>query len=184
MDSFRERKYLDWFRCLDADNNGLLERVDFEHSAQHIARALGWASDAPALKRLRAAQDDYWTGLLAHSDTALPNAMRAAEFASFCDKVCAQIATEGLIPPFVMELALSYHRALDLDGDGQIDQAEYAAYLASIGSDADPAAAFARLDGASSGTVTFEQMAGLLLGWITADGPDHPGNYLATGRLT
>ena len=90
---------------------------------------------------------------------------------------------DGELPRAAQDHVLTTFEVLDLDGDGEISCEEYAIYLAAIGSDADPVAAFRRLDVEGRGALSLRSIEGLYGEWVSAGEPERRGNYLLTGRL-
>jgi len=180
---FRRDKYADYFQCLDRNGNGRIDRNDFGHYASAMMERLRLPNDSQQLLKLRASTQAMWAALTGSMDEQGTGSVRLDELVGFFVAVHEQMQDGGELPQAAHDHILVTFAVLDLDGDGLIQPTEYAAYLAAIGSDADPAAAFAHLDSDGAGSVSMQTIEERYREWVCAGEPSAHGNYLLTGRL-
>lgn len=183
---FRRAKYADYFARLDRNENGTLEREDFATYVAAIADSLADVQSPPseaALDRLRGATTAFWTMLVSTLDRDGNQAIDLDELVSAFAKAALDAEHNGVVPPWAAEHATATFHVLDVDGDGSVDLAEYAAYLSAIGSSADAAAAFSRLDVGGDGTIELADIEKRYREWLMSGDEASPGNVLLTGRL-
>lgn len=169
--SIQERKFRSLFNHLDADKNGVLSWNDCMQPAERARMELGWASDDSRYRLVTTLMRACWDGVLKANDLNQNGTIQYKEYVSFLNKTAAEMAKTGNLPPWAL-----------LDGDGITPQ-EYAIYLRSIGSDADPKKAFAKLDINKNGKITIDELHKLLRQYLNSNDPDAPGNYLLTGKF-
>ncbi len=180
---FRRDKYADYFQCLDRNGNGRIDRSDLGHYASVVKERLRLTSDSKDLARLRATTQAMWAALTGSMDEQGVGSVRLDELVGFFVSVHDQMQGGGELPRAAHDHVLVTFAVLDLNGDGAITAEEYAVYLSAIGSDADPAAAFAHLDLEGSGRVSMETIEARYREWVCAGDPSAHGNFLLTGRL-
>lgn len=181
-DSFRRAKAIDYFRCLDRNGNGRLERDDLlvvvariqELAPQHLV------ADADALQ---GAWTGLWDHLVALMDTDEDGVISEEEFTRFFHKASATALKAAEVPEWAVAHVHATLAALDLDGDGSVSLEEYTTYLRAIGSDAEPGHAFERCDSNGDGRLDLGELSSLFGEWLTAGKPGGAGNLLVTGRL-
>lgn len=180
---FRRDKYADYFQHLDRNDNGRIDRNDLGHYASAVKERLSLPGDSPRLSRLRATTQALWASITGPMDGRGEGSVRLDEMVGFFVAVHEQMHQGGELPRAAADHVLAAFAVLDLDDNGTIGPDEYATYLATIGSEADPAAAFARLDTEGAGTLSMDAIEKLYRQWVSAGTPDAPGNYLLTGQL-
>lgn len=180
---FRYAKYRDWFACLDRDRSGALDPRDASAYARWFQHHHGWQDDAPPYLAVVAAWQDFWRAFEGPMDEDTDGVIRIDEFVGFHATLSDEIGRTGETPAWAAGPVEALFRTLDLDGDGYITAQEYGLYLASIGSEADAAAAFATLDVDQDGQLDLSQIRALYTEWVTATSPEAVGNLLLTGRL-
>lgn len=180
---FRRDKYADYFYCLDQNGNGRIDRNNLAHYSSVVMEQLDLPPDSHQLARLRATTQAMWACLTGPMDERGEGSVRLDELVGFFVDVHNQSHGGGELPRAARDHVLTTFAVLDLDGDGRISQEEYGIYLAALGSDADAASAWARLDPDGAGQLSMEQIEVLYREWVSAGDPSAPGNYLLTGRL-
>ena len=180
---FRRDKYADYFQCLDRNGNGRIDRNDLGHYASVMQERLELMADSEQISRLRATTQALWASLTGPMDARGEGSVRLDEMVGFFVAVHAESKDGGELPRAAKNHVLTTFAVLDLDGDGSIGADEYAAYLAALGSDADPSAAFAHLDPDGTGQLSMDTIEALYREWVSAGDPTAGGNYLLTGRL-
>ena len=183
-DDLRRARVTDWFSCIDINRNGRLEWTDLQRVVDDMASYLGWLPDTPFYQRLLEGQRGFWDTLSATCDTADDGSIGLDGFQRLFDTLADDIArNDGRVPAWALGHVITLLRALDLDGDGTFTIDEYALYLRSIESSANPVDAFMTLDADGDGRLTLDELEARYVEWVTSETPDTPGNVLVTGRL-
>jgi Ca2+-binding EF-hand superfamily protein len=169
------------FQCLDADGTGALDATDFLLLADRLAGLRGWVSTDPRLSVIRGGLVDYWEMLCMLSDHDGSGAVDLHEFLQFHQMMIAETHEFQEPPPWALAWVETLLAALDANGDGRIDRAEYAVYLRAIRSEMDAGEAFCKLDLDSSGFLELDELRTLMSTYLTSTAPEEPGNYLLTG---
>lgn len=180
---FRRDKYADYFYCLDRNANGRIDRNDLGHYASIVQERLNLPADSAELARLRAATQAMWACLTGSMDRRGEGDVRLDELVGFFVDVYNESLRRGELPRAARDHVLTTFAILDLDGDGKITEEEYRVYLEALGSHADPAAAWRKIDPDAAGHLSLEQIERLYREWVSAGDPNAGGNYLLTGRL-
>jgi hypothetical protein len=154
---FRRGKYAAFFHRLDTDGDGRLDLTDGGVCARFLAEQL----------ELRACMDTDGDGRVG-----------LYEFSGFFLQLAHRLRAGEPWPPRALALVDATFALMDGDGDGAIDPQEYAAWLALLGSELDPAAAFAELDLDRAGRLGREAFGALYRQWLLSDDPRDPGNHL------
>lgn len=182
-DRFRKAKYTDLFVGLDRDRNGCVESGDLLHAAHALATACDLPPDSAAARQIHAALRDLWDAWSGVMDEDVDGVIRLDEFVGYHATLAGRLHGGGAMPHWATGAFHTLFSALDLDGDGRISRAEYAAWLGALGSSADAAIAFEALDLDGDGVIAVDELDALYAAWVTAGEPGAPGNLLMTGRL-
>jgi len=175
-DEFQYKKYTDYFRYLDRDNSGTIEQADFLMAAKFLEEHQG---SSGAVK----AQLAFWNELTRQMSKGVEDVITHGEFVDFFYSLAARIRRAGKAPPWAIEFIQRLLETLDLDNNGSISTDEFAIYLKSLGSDADPEVAFKYLDRNGDGQLSLDEVEDMFVDWITMRTPNMPGNWLVTGRI-
>lgn len=180
----RRARVTDWFGCIDVDRNGRLEWADLQRVIDDMASYLGWDPDTPFHARLVEGQRGFWETLSATCDTDASGGIGLDAFQHLFATLADDIErNDGRVPAWALGHVITLLRALDLDGDGTITIDEYALYLRSIESSANPVDAFVTLDVDGDGRLTLDELEARYVEWVVSDDPSSPGNVLVTGRV-
>lgn len=176
------RKFSTVFHFLDRNKNQVLDWEDFCRGVYFIRKERGWSDGDPRLLNLLQAYETYWQKMLALCDEDENGVITLYEFLRLHEQVADEIRESGRVPSWALQLFQDTHRALDIDGDGSITQDEYALHLRSIDSDADPRAAFLRLDLNHDGGIDIAELEQLYQQFIMSNDPNSSGNWLWVGK--
>ncbi len=167
------KKLTRYFQVYDIDDDGRIERSDFERIVENVSLLHGGGATAVALRSaymgrwdaLRASADmdgdrgvdlDEW---LAHWQLTLEDSARA--------RTEAEVITDRLFTVF------------DLDGDDRIGPAEFADFYGVFGLSVDLSrSVFEALDTNGDGVLTREELLALSRDFYTGDDVEAPGNFL------
>jgi len=169
------------FHCLDLDGDGTLASEDFLRLASRLTALRGWREDDPRAGRMRRDLLDYWEMVCMLSDHDGSGTVELSEWLVFHALMIDETREFGAPPPWADAMIEALLSAVDSDGDGCIDLAEYGQFLAAIGSEMAPEAAFHRLDLDGSGWLDLQELMTLMGEYLVSTSAEEPGNFLLTG---
>lgn len=146
------------FEKWDVNGNGKIEKSDFEGEATRIIGAFG---EDPASPQARAVRDSFVAmyEYLASKAGAGPNGSLSEK--QFAEVIEAQIFQEGdagfdrVVRPTIAAIV----GMCDTDGDGEVNQKEFAKWLDAIGVEPSAAApAFSAIDVNGNGKLTVDEL--------------------------
>lgn len=146
------------FRLWDVDNDGRIERSDFEAEATRIVQAFGEDANSPRGYGLMQSYLNMYDFLAAKAGVG-PEGLGLDQFRAV---VQAEMLDQGnagfarVLRPTITAIV----QLCDVTGDGEINQAEFGRWLNAIGGDAgtNPAEAFRRIDTSGNGTLSVEEL--------------------------
>lgn len=173
------RKFRRWFEAVDADD-GNLTRRDMTSMSERYLAARNLAPESPGARRLTAALDGLWTGLIAGADGDGDGRVTFTEMSAH---LVAELTAEdyakqlGLIGELFFDLA-------DANGDDRIDLAEFTHIFgaSSRTSDDECAEVFNQLDLDATGALSRQEYHEALREFLYGEDPAAPANHLF-GRL-
>ncbi|MET9608099.1 EF-hand domain-containing protein [Streptomyces sp. NPDC006512] len=170
------RKINNSFQHIDVDNSGYAALEDMQGLGARLLTGLGVS---PASERGRAVLDSFdtfWDGLLAVADENKDGRLSRDEFErSMIVNFVDGDRFDALFEP----AARAVVTALDLDGDGQVDQQEFKVFQDAFGrTEAHAATAFAKLDRDGDGQLTVTELLTATREYYTSADPDAVGNFL------
>jgi Ca2+-binding EF-hand superfamily protein len=182
ISDFRKRKFLALFHHLDLDADSFITTKDFSRYASIVKEKRGFADDEPKLASLVRATDAWWADI---KERVGGGADRITEeqWLQSLEQLGDQIKANGAPPPWAVDLCMNIHRVLDLTGKGTVNREEYSLWLEAIGSKADAAEVFRKIDLNGDGVVDSSEMMLLFAQFILSEDPSEPGNYIMTGQL-
>jgi hypothetical protein len=154
------------FDALDRDRDGQIGRADLEHLVAALSREAGIDVGSTGWRRLRAALGNLWELIELSIDVDDSGTVDRDELQRFADQLGAQIRGFGGAPPAVVEVVQALWTALDADGDGEITEAEFTAFLRAAG--AEGGGGFAEIDANRDGRVGIDELERRVIGWLTA----------------
>lgn len=180
---FRRRKYVAFFDHLDINRDGIIDRSDWDRYAQVIREEKGWSADEPQLEALIESTGAWWESMRKAFGVTDDQGLTLNHFVGFCNQIADELRAGGAPPQWAVDMCLQAHQVLDITGSGTVDADEYALWLRAIGSKADPAEVFGKLDLNGDGVVSRDEMMTLFGQFFVSEDPDDPGNYLMTGEF-
>jgi len=164
----QKRKGAIVFQAMDANDDGYLERSDFEALTERWAAIRGDGGEA----RLRELMVGWWETLLAASDHDRDERVALDELLSVLDNL-------GTMLDLVVATAESMFEAVDEDGDGEISAEEYGRMIrAWTGRETATDGAFAHLDLNGDGHISKGEFARHWVEFWAGDDEDAPGTYV------
>lgn len=182
------RKFTTLFNAYDYSKNQYLTRDDCLTFAQRVSTVFGWEKQDPNVHETRLAvlehsREQLFNRLLDASDRDHDNQVSLAEYLAWFKRQAMECKNMGRAAPWIKQSSKEIWQLFDADGTGSIDLSEYGKMLAVMGSSADPASVFAKLDQDGDGKLTLPDVERLLLEFICSDDPDAPGNLFYCGRF-
>ena len=176
LSALRTRKFTALFTCFDSDKNGVLERRDYEQFAQNLSQAYNLAPGTAAYAAMHAETMALWDFVHTVADQDGDQRITPAEFIAAYGALTNDDTT---FQQLLMSYAAYVIRTGDQNGDGRLDEDEYATILCCYGiADAAARAAFRHLVTDGSGYLTNRAMEQIFAEFFRSDDPAAPGNWM------
>jgi Ca2+-binding EF-hand superfamily protein len=171
---FVRRKMALGFYRLDASKDGLVSQEDLASLGQQVVEQLQIAQGSAQSAQIVQAFSNLWH---AYGKAADKDGDNTISFDEFAEAHAAFLQTPDARARGVGVNAAVF-AALDLNGDGQLDATEYAAFLKPMGvSTADAQTAFQHLDRDGDGFISREEAAADWWEYWNAEDRSAPGNW-------
>ncbi len=176
LTDLQRRKFTRAFQLTDANQDGILERTDFETVGKGLAQAQGLAAgsaqEAEFLARYMGTLDE----LLQHADTDRDGRITLDEYLGWYDH---QVQARETLDRRIETIAAETIRRSDQDGDGQLTVDDYKRTTRRWQlSEREVEAIFQRMDSNGDGYISHEEMLQAVREFYYSDDPDAPGNWL------
>lgn len=176
LSDLQKKKLSRYFRVLDADGDGEIERSDYEQRVAAFAKEFGCAPGSPRYASIQRAWMDQWKGLVAAADGDDDRKVSLAEFLAMHDEA---IQDRERLYGVLLSVARWILETADVDGNGTLSRPELLkALLASGLSEAEASESFRRLDRDGDETITKAEFLSCAAAFYTSDDPGAPGNWL------
>lgn len=173
---FQKQKIRRLFTVLDVNRDGRVDRSDFLHRVESLARLRGWSEVSPEYVRNRHYVLEEWEAVRDSADLDDSGAVALDEYLRYAeifldDPEAVQAYARG-------DVQLLFD-AMDTDGDDAITLDEYRAYLAACGVDESAAEVFfEHADRDRDGAITRDEMARAVEEFLTSEDPEAAGNFM------
>lgn len=176
LSALRTRKFTVLFACFDFDKNGVLEKSDYEQFSKNLSQAYTLLPGTSQYAAMHAETMALWEFIHSVADKDGDHRISPAEF---IDAYAAMTNDDTTFQQLLMSYAEFVIRTGDRDGDGKLDENEYATILWCYGI-ADEAArtAFRHLVTDGRGTLTLAAMEQIFAEFFRSDDPAAPGNWM------
>jgi Ca2+-binding EF-hand superfamily protein len=176
LSELRTRKFTALFACFDFDKNGLLEKSDYEQFAQNLATAYDLAPGTAQYAVMHAETMALWDFIQSVADKSGDQQILPEEFiAAYAEMTNDEETFRQLLGGYASFVI----RMGDRDGDGRLDESEYATILWCYGiGDEAARTAFRHLVTDGSGYLTTTAMERVFAEFFRSDDPNAPGNWM------
>lgn len=176
LSELRTRKFTALFACFDFDKNGVLEKADYEHFAHNLSQAYDLRPGSTQYAAMYAETMALWEFIHTVADKDGDHRISTAEF---IDAYGAMTNDDTTFQQLLMSYAEYVIRTGDRDGDGRLDENEYATILWCYGiSDGAARTAFRHLVTDGSDYLTNAAMEKVFAEFFRSDDPNVAGNWM------
>lgn len=153
------------FDQFDVNQDGRIDRSDFEQEANRLIRAFGADPDSPRAIVLRHSYMSVYEYIVSQADVK-SEALSREEFVAAATSAISNRGGAGfaeVMAPYAYACA----NLCDIDGDGMISRQEIATWLAVIGVRADAVdEAYQAIDTDRDGKVTIDELVAAIKGYV------------------
>jgi Ca2+-binding EF-hand superfamily protein len=168
----QRRKTAVVFTAMDADGDGFLNQADFAALAGRWTENRGLRPSSPEADRLASIMMGWWDALVAASDTDQDGRITIDEVLVVVERLAADTRP-------VIATAMAMFEAIDENGDGRIDAAEYRRLIETWnGTPTDTDDIFPLLDMDGDGHVSEDEFIDLWTEFWAGDDSDAPGTWV------
>ncbi|CAN5697912.1 hypothetical protein BH10CHL1_BH10CHL1_39410 [soil metagenome] len=176
LSALRTRKFTSLFACFDFDKNEVLEKTDYEQFAKNLSQAYDLTPGSTEYAAMYAETMALWAFVQMVADQNGDNQVTKEEF------ITAYTALTNNEETF-QQLLMSYAEYIihmgDRDGNGKLDETEYATILWCYGiTDVDARAAFRHLTANASNYLTNPEMEKIFAEFFCSDDPEAADNWM------
>ena len=176
LSDLQRKKLSRYFRVLDTDGDGELERSDYEQRVEAFAKEFGCAPGSPRHASIQRAWMDQWKGLVAAADDDHDRKVSLAEFLAMHDEA---IQDKERLYGVLLAVSRWIMEAADVDGNGVMSRIELQKALRATGlSEAEASESFRRLDRDGNEKVTKAEFLSCAAAFYASDDPAAAGNWL------
>jgi Ca2+-binding EF-hand superfamily protein len=179
---FLDRKLSRRFQTFDFDDDGDIDRSDFEVSAQRTSDAFGHSADSPARRRLLELSLGLWDHLASVADADRDGAITLQEYKKAF--AAGLLETEASFDQGYRPFLDAIMAVADPDGNGSLDVDQYVRWTGALMNlpEADAREVHRRLDTDGDGLVGTGDLLEAIRAFYFDDTPDGVGSWLL-GRL-
>jgi juvenile hormone diol kinase len=174
----QEIKQTRYFRLVDIDKNGYIEKNDWVKIGENLAAIRGIPKDSELSNAIMAQMDNIWNNLREYADKNNDFRVSLDEWLSFEDEKVINCDDEWY-DSYVNNTVRGLFAILDANQDGVIGPDEYMHLMVSFRvQPSDAAEAFLRLDTNNDGVISMDELINAVREFHRSSEPDTPGNWL------
>lgn len=176
LDQLRRQKITLLFLIFDADQNGYVERQDFERAAKTLAVLNGVSQFSDDYRRLHDSYSDIYRSIKTMMDTDGDHRVGLDEWITYFE---GMLEDEDRYLEVAAPIARYIFNMLDHNENGKISIEEWRLFSQAYNIPAeDVDDIFNKMDADDSGFITREEFGHLVTDFFLSDDPDKPGNYI------
>lgn len=176
LSDVKRKKFSNYFNLLDRNQDGRLERRDFEQIVQSVAAARGLQPESATYQDLESSVMATWSHIEQFVDR---NGDGRASLDEWLRTLEDTIGNEQNYNRYVIPMAREIFNVLDTDDDGVVGVQEYQAFFQCLGASPQAAVgAFQRLDTNGDGQLARDELLERVREFHTGDDANAPGNWL------
>jgi juvenile hormone diol kinase len=176
LDGIRKRKVALLFLVLDTDQNGYIERPDFERAAKALADLNNVSEFSEEYLKLRKTFVDIYENIKTLMDVDKNHRIQLAEWVSYFGKM---LDSDDEYVEIISPIARHIFNMLDHNENGKISIEEWQLFAKAYSiPDHDIEGLFNKLDYNNSGFITRDEFGYMITDFFLSDDPNKPGNYI------
>lgn len=178
LTELQTKKLSHYFRVLDFDGNGLLEKEDFTGIGENLAILWGFRDGSPEFSKIVGQWAESWASFRSFMGRDIDSKATLEEWLHFADLNIVN-GTDELYEQHINKLAREVISYFDVNNDGNLSLDEYIdlfmAYRIEISYSAK---AFTRLDRNQDDFISGQELLNALRQFFRSDDEKAPGNWL------
>jgi juvenile hormone diol kinase len=176
LTELQRKKYTRHFHLRDINNDGYVERADYEQYAQNIAKIRGWQPESPDYENVLSKHLDIWNAFWKPADADGDDRVTLEEHLGFFDKLIEQYTDQDA--EISRQHTLILFDTLDANSDGKITVEEYRQFFEAAGVETSwSEKVFSRLDLNGDRHLSRQEFEQHHWAFFTSDDPESPGNW-------
>ena len=176
LSQVQQRKFDAYFKLLDFDKDGYLERRDFEEIADNFASRAGLPKESGEYKQIQGAWLASWEHVKEVCGTDHDGRITSDEWTKTLERT---VSDEERYNQYVTPVAEGLFQLLDTNGDGHVGRDEYRQFISSMrGEEGDADSAFEKLDSNRDGQLSKDEVLAAVRDYHASSDPEAPGNWL------
>ena len=178
ISEFLDRKLTRRFETFDYDGDGLIQRSDFERSAESCADEFGHSAESPARQRLLQLSLDLWDHLASVADTGGDGTITVDEYKQAFAR--GLLETEASFEQGYRPFLQAIMAVADTDGDGRLDAGEHVRWTGSLMHlpEADAREVVRRIGTDGDGFITTDELLQAIHDYYFDENPEGVGSFL------
>ncbi|MEQ9424287.1 MAG: EF-hand domain-containing protein [Cyclobacteriaceae bacterium] len=174
----QEKKQRLYFKLLDFDRNGFIEKNDFQSIAENLCIIQGIELDTIAFREIEEAGEKLWMDIREYVDTNRDDKCSFEEWMAFADEQIVN-SDEAWYDNYINSVVNGLFDLFDANNDGLISDMEYLDLFISFRIEVRFAArCFRKLDLNNDGYISRDELVTAVREFLRSDDPEAPGNWL------
>lgn len=175
LSDLQNRKFRNLFNVIDVNNDGKIDRADYEHVTKALAEGRGWRAGSPEYAKLEAQQMAVWDQMRSQLPAGSGDSLNLDGWMKMHE---ALVGDKAIFDMAVESSARFFFSILDGDKDDKISLDDYHTFLRAYGIKAGPwaAEAFRGCDTNKDGFITQDEMLRATHDFYHSNDEAAPGN--------
>lgn len=178
LSPLQELKQTHYFRLVDSDSNGYIEKADWTTIGENLSAIRGLKKDSGEYKGIQHAMAHIWENIREFADANNDYRVSLDEWLAFQDEKVIH-ADDEWYDQYVNTFFELLFDLIDENSDGKIDQKEYVGLLVCFRVEPRNAfAAFNKIDNNQDGIISKDELIAAIRDFNRSNEADTPGNWL------